>query len=119
MRADADAGARAVVVTEENKTCSVASELAARIYHLVFDELDAPVEVVSGADVPMPYARNLEKLCAPDEPAILEAARRTLWRSGGGPGGAEGRGFHAGAGDAEDGRRDGGGHHPPLAEERR
>jgi pyruvate dehydrogenase E1 component beta subunit len=74
---------RAVVVCEASRTGSAASEIAARIYHLAFDELDAPVEIVAGADTPLPYARNLEKLWAPDEAAIVEAARRTLWRNPG------------------------------------
>ncbi len=71
---------RAVVVTEESRTGSAASEIVARIYGLVFDELDAPVEMVTGPDTPMPYARNLERLWAPDEASIAEAARRTLAR---------------------------------------
>jgi pyruvate dehydrogenase E1 component beta subunit len=115
---------RAVVVTEESRTGSAASEIVARIYGLAFDELDAPVEMVTGPDTPLPYARNLEKLWAPDETAIVEAARRTTWRrlGGGTEGGAEsggGAGSYAGTDDAENGRRDGGGHHRPLAQERR
>jgi pyruvate dehydrogenase E1 component beta subunit len=73
---------RAVVVNESSRTGSAASEIAARIYGSVFDELDAPVELVTGPDVPLPYARNLEKAWAPDETAIVEAARRTLGRDG-------------------------------------
>jgi pyruvate dehydrogenase E1 component beta subunit len=111
---------RAVVVNESSRTGSAASEIAARIYSLGFDELDAPVEFVTGPDVPLPYARNLEKQWAPDEAAIVEAARATLYRqTGPGLNGAEGRAFYAGTGDAEDGRRNGGGHHPSLAQERR
>jgi len=109
---------RAVVVTEENPVCSAASEIVARINRLAFDELDAPVEKLTGLDTPLPYARNLEKLWAPDEAAIAEAARRTLWRRpGAGANGAGGT--YAATGDAEDGRRDGGRHHRALAEERR
>jgi pyruvate dehydrogenase E1 component beta subunit len=115
---------RAVVITEESRTGSAAHDVVARIYGLAYDELDAPVEVVTGPDVPLPYARNLEKLWAPDESAIVEAARRTLWRRTGSnmsgtENGGGGRAIYAGPDDAEDGRRNGGGHHPPLAQERR
>src|SRR5262249_54679348 len=61
---------RAVVVSEETRTGSVAGEVATRVYELAFDDLDAPVEVLAGADVPLPYARNLERLAVPDEAAI-------------------------------------------------
>jgi pyruvate dehydrogenase E1 component beta subunit len=111
---------RAVVVTEENPVCSAASEITKRIYEIAFDELDAPVETVTGADTPMPYARNLEKLWAPDEASIVEAARRTLWRRPDtGTNGAGGKPIYAGVADAEDGRRNGGRHHSSLAQERR
>jgi len=111
---------RAVVVTEASRTASATTDIAAKIYSLAYDELDAPVEMVSGPDVPLPYARNLERLWAPDEAAIVEAARRTLWRSpGAGAGAGGGRVIHAGTGDAENGRRNGGGYHPPVAQERR
>lgn len=43
-----------------------------------FDYLDAPVQRVTGADVPMPYAINLEKACLPQVPNIITAIRRTL-----------------------------------------
>ena len=111
---------RAVVINESNRTCSMASELAARIYSLAFDELDAPVELVTGPDVPLPYARNLERLWAPDEAAIYEAAKRTLARR---PdysvNGAGGEASYGAVDDAEDGRRDGGRYHPEMAQERR
>jgi pyruvate dehydrogenase E1 component beta subunit len=109
---------RAVVITEENPVCSAASEIVSRIYKLAFDELDAPVERVTGPDAPLPYARNLEKLWAPDEAAIVEAAKRTLWRRPGAGQNGAGAGY-AGTGDAEDGRLDGGRNHRSLAEERR
>ena len=51
---------RAVVVQEQWRWFSVASEVAAIIQEQAFDDLDAPVERVSGAEVPAPYARNLE-----------------------------------------------------------
>jgi pyruvate dehydrogenase E1 component beta subunit len=74
---------RAVVITEENPICSAASEITKRIYDLAFDELDAPVQVVTGENTPLPYSRHLEKAWAPDEHRIVEAARRALWRQSG------------------------------------
>ena len=73
---------RAVVVSEATRTGSAAAEIATRVYEVAFDELDAPVEIVAGADVPMPYARNLERLAVPDEAAIEDAVRRAIWREG-------------------------------------
>jgi pyruvate dehydrogenase E1 component beta subunit len=72
----------AVVITEENRTASAASEITSRIFEACFDDLDAPVEKVTGPDVPMPYARNLEQIWAPDEAKIVEAVKKTLWRKG-------------------------------------
>ncbi len=69
---------RAVVCQEEWRNVSMVSELAARIYEMAFDELDAPVERVGGADVPMPYAKNLERAAIPHEEDVIAAARRTL-----------------------------------------
>lgn len=45
-----------------------------------FDYLDAPIERVTGKDVPMPYAANLEKLALPQVQDIVEAARRACYR---------------------------------------
>jgi pyruvate dehydrogenase E1 component beta subunit len=67
---------RAVVCQEEWRFIGVAAEVAAQIYEQAFDYLDAPIERVAGADVPMPYARNLEALAIPSADHILEAARK-------------------------------------------
>ncbi len=69
-----------VTVEEAWRTCGMGAEISARIYEECFDYLDAPVERVSGEDVPMPYARNLELLAIPDEHRIIDAVKRTLWR---------------------------------------
>ncbi|MBT5194019.1 MAG: pyruvate dehydrogenase complex E1 component subunit beta, partial [Rhodospirillaceae bacterium] len=45
-----------------------------------FDDLDAPVTRVGGADVPMPYAANLEKLAVPDAARIADAAKAVCYR---------------------------------------
>ena len=72
---------RAVVVQEQWKPFGAAAEIAATIYEGAFDSLDAPVERVTGADVPMPYARNLELQALPHERDIVDAVKRTLYRS--------------------------------------
>jgi pyruvate dehydrogenase E1 component beta subunit len=68
----------AVVAQSEWRNVSMVSELAARIYEQAFDELDAPVERVGGADVPMPYAKNLERAAIPAEQDVIAAVRRAL-----------------------------------------
>jgi len=45
-----------------------------------FDDLDAPVERVTGVDVPLPYAANLEKLALPQVQNIIDAAKRACYR---------------------------------------
>ena len=69
---------RAVVVEEQGAMFGVAAEIVTGIYERCFDDLDAPVARVSGADVPMPYARTLELLAQPNEAKIVEAVRRTV-----------------------------------------
>lgn len=70
---------RAVTVQEQWRWFGVASEVAAIIQERAFDSLDAPVERVSGAEVPAPYARNLELAAFPSEKAVTNAARRALY----------------------------------------
>jgi pyruvate dehydrogenase E1 component beta subunit len=70
---------RAVAVQEQWRWFGVASEVAAIIQDRAFDYLDAPVERVSGAEVPAPYARNLEIEAFPSEKAVANAARRVLY----------------------------------------
>jgi pyruvate dehydrogenase E1 component beta subunit len=71
-----------VVVQEQWRWFSVASEVAAIIQEQAFDDLDAPVERVSGAEAPAPYARNLEIAAFPNEQQIIDAAHRALYRKG-------------------------------------
>ena len=70
---------RAVAVQEQWRWFGVASEVAAIIQDRAFDYLDAPVIRVSGAEVPAPYARNLEVAGFPNEDQVTNAARRTLY----------------------------------------
>jgi pyruvate dehydrogenase E1 component beta subunit len=71
---------RAVVVQEQWRWYSVASEVAAIIQEQAFDDLDAPVERVSGAEAPAPYARNLEIAAFPSEQDVIDAVHRAMYR---------------------------------------
>ena len=71
---------RAVAVQEQWRLFGVASEVASIIQEKAFDYLDAPVIRVSGAEVPAPYARNLEIAAFPSEQQVANAARRTLYK---------------------------------------
>jgi len=71
---------RCVVVEEGWPQSGVGAEVAARIMENAFDWLDAPVARVSGKDVPMPYAANLEKLALPSVAEVVEAAKAVAYR---------------------------------------
>ena len=71
---------RAVTVEEGWQQSGVGAEIAARIMEHAFDYLDAPIARVSGKDVPMPYAANLEKLALPSVTEIVEAAKAVCYR---------------------------------------
>jgi pyruvate dehydrogenase E1 component beta subunit len=71
---------RAVTVEEGWQQSGVGAEIAARIMTKAFDYLDAPVARVSGKDVPMPYAANLEKLALPSIAEVVEAAKAVCYR---------------------------------------
>jgi len=71
---------RCVTVEEGWPQFGVGSEIAARIMEEAFDYLDAPVKRVTGEDVPMPYAANLEKLALPNVAKVIEAARAVTYR---------------------------------------
>ncbi len=65
---------RAVVVEDDWKFGGFAGEISAIIMEEAFDELDAPVARVCGADVPIPYAKELEQAALPNERQIADAA---------------------------------------------
>jgi pyruvate dehydrogenase E1 component beta subunit len=71
---------RAVTVEEGWQQNGVGAEIAARIMEHAFDYLDAPVARVSGKDVPMPYAANLEKLALPSAAEVVEAAKAVCYK---------------------------------------
>ncbi|MFD5393231.1 alpha-ketoacid dehydrogenase subunit beta [Streptomyces sp. NPDC127097] len=69
---------RAVVVDEAWRTGSLAAEVSARIAEASLYELDAPVERVCSAEVPIPYARPLEQAALPQTAGIVAAAHRAV-----------------------------------------
>ncbi len=69
---------RCVIVEEGWPHGGVGANLAALIQEQAFDDLDAPIARVTGADVPMPYAKNLEQIAFPHEPAIVDAVLATF-----------------------------------------
>jgi pyruvate dehydrogenase E1 component beta subunit len=71
---------RCVTVEEGWAQSGVGAEIAARLMEHAFDYLDAPVARVSGKDVPMPYAANLEKLALPSVAEVVEAAKAVSYR---------------------------------------
>ena len=71
---------RCVIVEEGWPHGGVGANLAALIGEQAFDDLDAPVQRVAGADVPMPYSKPLEDIAYPHEPQIVAAALATLNR---------------------------------------
>jgi pyruvate dehydrogenase E1 component beta subunit len=71
---------RLVTVEEGWQQSGVGAEVAARVMERAFDYLDAPVARVSGKDVPMPYAANLEKLALPSVAEVVAAAKAVCYR---------------------------------------
>jgi pyruvate dehydrogenase E1 component beta subunit len=71
---------RLVTVEEGWRQSGVGAEIAARMMEEAFDYLDAPVTRVTGEDVPMPYAANLEKLALPSVAKVVEAAKAVCYR---------------------------------------
>jgi len=71
---------RLVTAEEGWPMASIGAEIAAVIMEHAFDDLDAPVARVAGADVPMPYAANLEKLALPTVQQIVGAAKSVSYR---------------------------------------
>ncbi len=71
---------RLVTVEEGWAQSGVGAEIAARVVAEAFDDLDAPILRVSGKDVPMPYAANLEKLALPNVAEVVAAAKSVCYR---------------------------------------
>ena len=71
---------RCVTVEEGFPQSGVTAEIGMRIMEQAFDYLDAPVARVTGKDIPMPYAANLEKLALPNVGEVVQAAKAVLYR---------------------------------------
>ena len=72
---------RLVTVEEGWSQHGIGAEIAAQVMESdAFDYLDAPVQRITGADIPMPYAPNLEKLALPQVDTIIEAVKKTCFR---------------------------------------
>ncbi len=70
---------RLVTVEEGWPTCGIGSEISTRIMEEAFDFLDAAVKRVTGEDVPMPYAANLEALALPSTEKVFAAAKAVCY----------------------------------------
>ena len=71
---------RLVTVEEGWPVCSIGTEVCAGVALEAFDHLDAPPTRITGADVPMPYAANLEKLALPSMEQVIAAAKAVCYR---------------------------------------
>lgn len=70
---------RCVIVQEGWRFCGVASEISSLIYEEVLDYLDAPVSRVTGEEVPMPFAKNLEEAALPSKEKIIKAVKSVMY----------------------------------------
>jgi pyruvate dehydrogenase E1 component beta subunit len=73
---------RAVTVEEAWRSYGIGAEIASRIQEEAFDYLDAPIHRVSGIEVPLPYAKNLEQAAIPDAQRVMKAVKELLARAG-------------------------------------
>ncbi len=73
---------RALIIDEAWRTGSFSAEISAQIMENAFDDLDAPVARVCGAEVPMPYAKHLEEATLPQTEQIIAAAQEIVPRHG-------------------------------------
>ena len=71
---------RVVVVEEGWPQAGVGAEIATMVMEDAFDHLDAPVERITGVDIPMPYAANLEKMALPQVEDIVRVAKRVCYK---------------------------------------
>ena len=73
---------RAVYLEEGWPYAGIGAQIVATIQEEAFDDLDAPVLRITQADVPMPYAKNLEQLAKPNVQQVVDACKRVLYRTG-------------------------------------
>ena len=69
---------RVVIAQEAVRRGGVASDIASYIHQKEFYSLDAPIEIVAGLNIPIPFNLNLEKASVPQAEDIVDAAKRTL-----------------------------------------
>lgn len=70
-----------VTVEESWRSLGVGAEIAAAVQEEAFDYLDAPIARVGSLEIPVPYARNLERMIFPDRDKVVEAAKGVLARN--------------------------------------
>ncbi len=71
---------RLVTVEEGWFFCGIGATISSIVMRKAFDYLDTPVEVISGKDVPLPYAKNLEKMSLPTTEEIVEVVKKVCYR---------------------------------------
>jgi pyruvate dehydrogenase E1 component subunit beta len=71
---------RIVTVEEGWPFAGIGAEIAMQVVEAAFDHLDAPPVRVTGLDIPMPYAANLEKLALPSPAQIVDAVKRVTYK---------------------------------------
>jgi pyruvate dehydrogenase E1 component beta subunit len=73
---------RCVVVEEGWPFCGIGAQVVDELQRAAFDDLDAPIERVTQADVPMPYNKALEKTAKPSPEQVVSAVKRVTYRDG-------------------------------------
>jgi pyruvate dehydrogenase E1 component beta subunit len=81
LAASAKKTGKVVIVEEGWPFAGLGAQIADSLYGLVFDYLDGPIVRVTGRDVPMPYARNLEDAAIPDVEKVVSAVHQALYRN--------------------------------------
>ena len=72
---------RVVIVEEGHRFAGVGAQVADEIYQRCFDDLDAPIERVTHAENPLPYAKHLEAVSLPSVAETIRAAKAVLYRA--------------------------------------
>ncbi len=69
---------RLVIVEESWRTMGLGAEISASVQERAFDYLDAPIGRVASLEVPMPYAKNLERMIVPGKDEVIAAVKKAL-----------------------------------------
>jgi pyruvate dehydrogenase E1 component beta subunit len=81
LAASAKKTGKVVIVEEGWPVAGLGAQIAESLYRTVFDYLDGPIIRVTGRDVPMPYARNLENAAIPEVNQVVAAVHQVLYRN--------------------------------------